>query len=106
MADEKRLIDANAYHTRLSKITMDELFPDWKELPRDTKDRVCKLAKEHERFLFDEPTVDCFKHGHWINIGRNYYALFSQCSECGTKYDFRSPYCPNCGAKMDGDGNA
>ena len=58
MATEKRLIDAKQYHFRLSNITMDELFPNWQTLPRDTKDKVCKLAKEHERLLFDEPTVD------------------------------------------------
>lgn len=41
------------------------------------------------------------KHGKWIDLGRNYYTFVNQCSECGAKYDFRSPYCPNCGAKME-----
>ena len=42
------------------------------------------------------------KHGKWKKI--QYYA---KCSECmhevnwGSK-DFLSPYCPNCGARMDG----
>lgn len=44
-------------------------------------------------------------HGEWITIDDT-----SRCSECGyiPAYDsaiddlFYSPYCPNCGAKMDG----
>lgn len=50
------------------------------------------------------PTIDAVPvvHGRWIDLGRNYYTVVSQCSECCAKYDFRSPYCPNCGAKMDG----
>ena len=46
-------------------------------------------------------------HGEWITIDG-----ISRCSECGyiPAYDsaiddlFYSPYCPNCGAKMDGGG--
>lgn len=40
-------------------------------------------------------------HGRWIGIGGNRYTRVSQCSNCCAKYDFMSPYCPNCGAKMD-----
>lgn len=42
------------------------------------------------------------KHGEWKKIQN-----FAKCSECmhevnwGSK-DFLSPYCPNCGTKMDG----
>lgn len=46
-------------------------------------------------------------HGKWITIDD-----ISRCSECGyiPAYDsaiddlFYSPFCPNCGAKMDGGG--
>ncbi len=48
------------------------------------------------------PTVeaDPVKHGHWV------YGEFGtpHCSECGKeiKPNDVSPFCPNCGAKMDG----
>lgn len=47
------------------------------------------------------PTIEArpVVRGRWVDLGRNYYTVVSQCSECGAKYDFRSPYCPNCGAE-------
>lgn len=41
-------------------------------------------------------------HGRWIYFGGNHYTRISQCTNCCAKYDFRSNYCPNCGAKMRG----
>ena len=39
------------------------------------------------------------RHGRWINHGWS-----TVCSECGEDYAFaKRNYCPNCGAKMDGD---
>ena len=55
------------------------------------------------------PTADVVEvvHGRWISDDRD--VLFS-CSECGiqisTSWDYGDlswNYCPNCGAKMDGD---
>ena len=53
-------------------------------------------------FIECAPTIEArpVVHGRWVDLGRNYYTVVSQCSECGAKYDFRSPYCPNCGAEM------
>ena len=50
------------------------------------------------------PTVDAAPvvHGRWKRRGRN----LGDCSECGEVVMVRYPYCPNCGAKMDGDKNA
>jgi len=48
------------------------------------------------------------KHGEWIehqHIDRNgtYYTSHYKCSECGFEdFDEEYPYCPNCGARMDG----
>lgn len=61
------------------------------------------LAVEVER----APTIEAepVRSGRWNKIQN-----FAKCSECmhevnwGSK-DFLSPYCPNCGAKMDGGEN-
>ena len=43
------------------------------------------------------------RHGRWIECN---YGLTFACSECKypTEYNL-TDYCPNCGAKMDGDKN-
>lgn len=60
------------------------------------------------------PTVEAVEvvHGRWIPIEADGYADGSpvwdlwECSECreehGGDEDTLTPYCPNCGAKMDG----
>lgn len=46
------------------------------------------------------------KHGKWVEylpvlrVGN----LQIGCSECGLTNDFKTSYCPNCGAKMDLEG--
>lgn len=55
--------------------------------------------------LYDElqkmPTLDVVevKHGEWVHG-----ECVSHCSECGveTYPENITPYCPNCGARMDG----
>ena len=55
----------------------------------------------------DIPTIDPVKHGRWKYEKRNcgvrtsVFALF--CSECDAMSVVANNYCPNCGAKMDGD---
>ena len=41
-------------------------------------------------------------HGRWKQRGKN----LGECSECGEVVIVRYRYCPNCGARMDGDGDA
>ena len=41
-----------------------------------------------------EPVV----RGHWLAVGKN---LGVFCSVCGNHSDYSSPYCANCGAKME-----
>jgi hypothetical protein len=71
------------------------------------------LHKSHIAHQIDiAPTVDAVEvvHGRWQNNANDY----PECDKCGymPQYDpmiddiWYSPYCPNCGAKMDGDGNA
>ena len=105
MANEKRLIDANAL---MDDVEMDGAL------------YACLGAVEDVRFLVDsQPTVDAVEvvHGYWVatpirklnSKGKVVkYCDYYHCSECGTDRPIVPPYnyCPNCGAKMDGDGNA
>lgn len=38
-------------------------------------------------------------HSYWIVNGSN--PSQGTCANCGGKGNWRNPYCPNCGAKMD-----
>lgn len=55
------------------------------------------------QFLIDEaPTVEERKQGHWLTKK----AWHVECSECHHVLEFIcdvKKYCPNCGAKMDGE---
>lgn len=107
MANEKRLIDAH------------ELAKNW-FYTNDTGTKVVELLE-----IEQAPTVDAVEvvHGRWERCGGDLhssgYAIF--CSVCNKvhfvhrKYSlgglnckelFEKPkYCPNCGAKMDGESN-
>lgn len=66
-----------------------------------------KLFAENERLkkLLEEvraADVAPVRYGEWI---ADDYA-YNRCSACGWEWDIReyvTPYCPNCGAKMDGE---
>ena len=47
----------------------------------------------------DAIEISCVRHGWWKPFGRN----LGECSECGEVVAIRNNYCPNCGARMDGD---
>ena len=73
------------------------------------KKRYCDFEDVLEMLLGDvdeQPTVDSVKHGHWNlrHIGVGHYW---ECSVCHTNpciYVTKDTnYCPNCGAKMDGE---
>ena len=58
----------------------------------------------------DIPGVDAKEvvHGRWEQ--RKILDWFGtkicfRCTECKTHWDANTNFCPNCGAKMDGDGN-
>lgn len=57
-------------------------------------------------FIDDElPGADVVPivHGQWLKGMSGNYKI---CSECKQIADFDFDYCPNCGARMDGDNNA
>ena len=85
MATEKRLIDANAV---------------------DYENIMCSQDQLHwlNAIIEKQPTVDAAEvvHGRWKHIHVGGFGYIPACSECGW-HDSETNYCPNCGAKMDGD---
>lgn len=47
-----------------------------------------------------QPTVDAVEvvHGRWVDCSNGW-----MCSVCERDNTYDKPYCPNCGARMDGD---
>lgn len=97
MENEKRLIDANVMLHDMCKRC-------------NIENEVCP-CEPPDCFIYDvitnATTVDAVEvvHGKWIEHRPNIY----ECTACRTWYgnyggneEWR--YCPNCGAKMDGDG--
>ena len=111
MANEKRLIDANA---------LSEFFQERYEYLRNASEKQLPggyvqvdleiqcgaiIAKEFLDKTKDAPTVDAVEvvHGRWV-LGNANHREYMKCSVC---IKSQTPtgvftYCPNCGAKMDG----
>ena len=100
MANEKRLIDANALSNTIPGISKDMKRPGAVEL-------TCLLM------IAEAPTVDAVEvvHGRWnekqelIPGCEDDVDTYCMCSICGAIEIGKTNYCHNCGAKMDGDGN-
>ena len=67
-------------------------------------DQACSVFKDKTKYVVQ-------KHGRWEIIVDDYDCEMMQCSCCGSEFydgdndtvDCLHNYCPNCGAKMDGD---
>ena len=96
MANEKQLIDANDFYDTV-------IFTDADVFEMDANENYTSgLTRETIKRLLDEaPTVDAVEvvHGRWKE---GYLIHKYGCSCCGVRQDKISPYCPSCGAKMDG----
>lgn len=57
-----------------------------------------------DSIIDQQPTVDTVNHGHWERAHPEFKLPTGFCSECGT-HQRMTFYCPNCGAKMDGESN-
>ena len=104
-----RLIDADALVEDISKeIDEDkEIYPDDKSsiIFRAGMKTVIGIVKKQD-------TVEPVKHGRWI-FAKDVVAYlkdiisYIKCSECGDDICWvntkRPKYCPNCGARMDGE---
>ena len=109
-----RHIDAEKLKCSIDSET-DSIF-DWGMTIEELYYNLCEL-------IDDEPTVDAqeVKHGEWKPIfmtvayeyaGKTFDLRGIECSECGEEmiYELKESfqpkpnYCPNCGARMDGEG--
>ena len=114
MANEVRLIDANA---------LLELVQYRLPIDNQNAEVIAGCVDITRRLIENAATVDAVPvvHGRWEDIyGGKYANPRFRCSVCKTKALYvnvlnglgnwideqeLSNYCPNCGAKMDGDGN-
>ena len=74
-------------------------------------DRLLQGYEDHDfidtHVVWNAPTVDAVpvRHGKWI-FGSTLGHSWMKCSECCVSQDGQTlcfSYCPNCGAKMDGE---
>lgn len=101
-----RLIDADELKRNVLK---------W--MPKDQSDYMDSAIPPLENLtvsmvmeIDDAPTVDAVpvRHAHWIrheyaDIVDGYLVPEFECSECHSWKKDDSDYCPDCGAKMDGE---
>lgn len=100
MANEKRLIKADPIYNGILIYMASNAY---------LNDTALDVLKMVAKWIEEAPTVKVV-HGHWIFHKVTIWGLwdksFYECSNCGSRNPlFNFNYCPNCGAKMDGDGN-
>lgn len=75
-------------------------------------DDISPTRDEIVEFIKKQPTIEVepVKHGRWIDaypdIEPNPMFMYGICSECGFEQGISKylNYCPNCGAKMESEG--
>lgn len=92
MATEKRLIDMEDALRRMEKA--EHLMHNINGI------KAVDIGAVRQFFGMLKP-VDAAEvvHGHWTYTEVE-YEIYMICSECGWDSDFRTNYCPNCGADM------
>ena len=105
MANKKRLIDAEAIARKLRNAYCVEC-----NVVRKVQCSACWVEDVLEQLEGD--TVDAVEvvHGRWVKANIFGYLKCNICQDAiiyeEWLEDGKWNYCPNCGAKMDGDGNA
>lgn len=95
-----RLIDANALEQIITEKFKEHYGNTVYQFMRDFFTFVIRQIRK-------APTIEAetVRHGRWIHDYNNLYG----CSECMERETMSpkklKPYCPNCGAKMDGGEN-
>lgn len=102
MATEKRLIEYGSAVGQIQKLHMDAF--------RRRDKAQSEAYKKAWDILMDAPTVDAVEvvHGRWHDVYMTSPTTYTAtCSVCNVRNDiphpWRANYCPNCGAKMDGE---
>ena len=103
-----RLIDADALEMFLKRLR--------RELPKESRDFFTRdeMILNFQQYVHLRPTIDAAPvvRGEWILVGTNEHhyetSVKEKCSLCGRyvyRYDteLQDNYCPNCGARMDGE---
>lgn len=63
--------------------------------------RLAKALNVFQFLINKAPTVEERKHGHWEDIDLD----TSVCSVCKKPQEYETKYCPECGAKMENNGD-
>ena len=102
MANEKRLIDAYALIEDIEKRYCEPCKAEGK----DYCEVACRACWVDDMILEIDlaPTVDAVEavHGRWEWFDDEECGLY-RCSCCCGAVGYPTNYCPNCGAKMDGE---
>lgn len=109
-----RLIDADALIEDLEyDVELDARALDDTDLSLGRNRELVQFDKDCKQNAIDmlkkAPTVDAepVRHGHWVGIDDEPCEVW-ECDMCGYIYESDQQwynYCPNCGAKMDGEQN-
>ena len=116
MANEKRLIDANELKAIFDKRYDDALIQSHTRPNIAYWEGYATGVNWGRNTISDVRTVDTVEvvHGQWKLSRENEISKTVWCTACGEGFYIRKKgelqidkmhYCPNCGAKMDGDGN-
>ena len=102
---EKRLIDADALWQEIvfvkNCLAGKDKAGEW---TKGYRSGLCAVMEEIE----DMPTIDAVEvvHGRWEWCREENCVICSECKDehyIGAFHQYSKNYCPNCGAKMDGD---
>lgn len=84
------------------RVDNEDLLPD---LPQELKDKNTEIVKAYKEG-YEQGQKDAERRGRWdfnFDYEEGSWDVPFKCSQCGERNGRETPYCPNCGARMDGD---
>lgn len=121
MPNEKKYIDADLVLKTLSDLMPSHTTPDGSEINAVEIQSAQEMIVQASISVYGMPAADVseVRHGRWRNCYLDY--TLAECSECKEMFDVCSEetataelfdvfkrfykFCPNCGARMDGENN-